>query len=156
VIWLCIYSGTPLARPPTGPHWNGRVSGADVVTLVDLITLAFLKVSCINFPIVRIYLSMTISNCGGDGRKAWKTYIWTFSWSSSTNFFLQLAWFIRLFGASLVSSFLFWFGNPGCALMGPHTYACNVCIISSFVINWQFRRIDHNGSHKPISVLSHQ
>jgi len=26
-------------------------------------------------------------------------------------------------------------------------------IISSFVINWQFKRIDHEGSHKPVSVL---
>jgi len=27
-------------------------------------------------------------------------------------------------------------------------------IISSLVINLQFRRIDHNGSHKPVFVLS--
>jgi len=43
--------------------------------------------------------------------------------------------------------------QPGCALIQPHTCACKMCIISSFVIHWQFRRIDHNGSHKPISVL---
>ena len=47
----------------------------------------------------------------------------------------------------------FWGGNPGCVLMHSHTCACNMCIISSLVINWQFRRIDYNGSHKPISVL---
>ena len=66
-----IYSGTPLARPTTGPHWIGRISRAGVVALVDLITLAFLKVSCIGFPnvhtAVRIYLSITISNCAGEG-----------------------------------------------------------------------------------------
>jgi len=66
-IYIC--SGTPLARPSTGRHWIGRVNGARVVALVDFITLAFLKVSCISFPnvhiTVRIYLSMTI--CGGEG-----------------------------------------------------------------------------------------
>jgi len=25
-----------------------------------------------------------------------------------------------------------------------------MCFVSSFVINWQFRRIDHNSSHKPV------
>ena len=28
-----------------------------------------------------------------------------------------------------------------------------MCIISSFVINWRFRRIDQNGSHKPVYAL---
>jgi len=37
--------------------------------------------------------------------------------------------------------------------MQSHTCACNMCFISSFAINWQFRRIDHNGSHKPVSVF---
>ena len=64
-----ICSGTPLAPPATGRHWIGRVSGAGVVALVDII-LAFLKVSCISFPnvhiAVRIYLSMAISNCSGE------------------------------------------------------------------------------------------
>jgi len=41
-----------------------------------------------------------------------------------------------------------------CALIQPHTCACNMCIISSFVIKCQFMPIDHNGSHKPVSVLS--
>jgi len=39
-------------------------------------------------------------------------------------------------------------------LIQPHTCPCNTCIISSFVISWQFRRIDHNGSHKPVFILS--
>jgi len=39
--------------------------------------------------------------------------------------------------------------NPGCAQIQPHTCVCNICIISSFVIDWQFRRIDHNGSRNP-------
>jgi len=34
-------------------------------------------------------------------------------------------------------------------LMQSHTCACNMSFVSSFVIYWQFRRIDHNGSHKP-------
>jgi len=29
-------------------------------------------------------------------------------------------------------------------------------IISSFVINWRFRQIDHNGSQQPASVLCTQ
>jgi len=29
---IYIYSGTPLARPPTGRHSIGRVNGAEVVT----------------------------------------------------------------------------------------------------------------------------
>jgi len=72
VIWLYIglCCGTPLARPPAGRHWIGRVSGAGVVAFVDLITLAFLKVSCMSFPnvhvAVRIYLSMAMSNCSGE------------------------------------------------------------------------------------------
>jgi len=60
-------SGTLLARPPTGRHSVGRASGAGVVGLVDLGTLAFLKVSYISFPkvhmAVRIHLSMTKPNC---------------------------------------------------------------------------------------------
>jgi len=39
-------------------------------------------------------------------------------------------------------------------LIQSHTCACNLCFVSIFVINWQFRRIDHNRSHKPVSVLS--
>jgi len=31
VIGIYIYSGTPLARPPTGRHSIGRVNGAGVV-----------------------------------------------------------------------------------------------------------------------------
>jgi len=31
-----------------------------------------------------------------------------------------------------------------CALIQRHTYACNMCINWSFVINCQFSRIDHN------------
>jgi len=38
-------------------------------------------------------------------------------------------------------------------LIQSHTCACNMCFVSSFVINRQFRWIDHNGSQKPISVL---
>jgi len=44
VMWK-VYAAEP--RPPTGRHWIGRASGAGVVALVGLITLAFLKVSCI-------------------------------------------------------------------------------------------------------------
>jgi len=29
-----------------------------------------------------------------------------------------------------------------------------MCFVSSFIINWQFRRIDHNGTQKPVFVLS--
>jgi len=85
-------------------------------------------------------------------KKRLERYIWTLNWPSATNFkivLLQLAWFVWLFDASLVSGFVFWCGNPGCALMDPHTCACNVCIISRFVISWQFRRIDHIGSQSP-------
>jgi len=28
-----------------------------------------------------------------------------------------------------------------------------MCFVLSFVINWQFRGIDHNGTHKPVSVM---
>ena len=55
---------------------------------------------------------------------------------------LQFNW---LFDASLASRLLSRCGNRGCALSQPHTCACKMCI----VINWQFRRTDHNGSHKP-------
>ena len=65
----------------------------------------------------------------------------------------QLVWFSWFFKASLVFRFAFWCGHPGCALVQPHTCACIMCILSSFVINWQCRRIDHNGTHKPVSVL---
>ena len=53
-------------------HWTaiGRVSSARVVMLVDLITSAFQKVSCVSFPNVnialRIYLPTAISNCSGE------------------------------------------------------------------------------------------
>jgi len=43
VIWIYIYSGTPIIRLPTGGHSIGRVNGAGVVAY----TLAFLKVSSI-------------------------------------------------------------------------------------------------------------
>jgi len=39
-------------------------------------------------------------------------------------------------------------------LMQLHTCACNMWFISSFVINCQFMRIDHTGSHTPVSILS--
>ena len=39
-------------------------------------------------------------------------------------------------------------------LLQSHICASNMCFVSSLVINWQFRRIDRNGSHKPVSVLS--
>jgi len=45
----------------------------------------------------------------------------------------------------IIPSFLFRFF----VLIQSHTCACNMCFVSSFVINWQFRRFDHNGSHKP-------
>jgi len=32
-------------------------------------------------------------------------------------------------------------GHLWCELIKPHACACYICIISSFVINWQFRRI---------------
>jgi len=95
----------------------------------------------------------------GKPQKRLEKHIRTFYWSSGTNFktvLFQLAWFSCLFDASLVSRFVSWCGNRGCALMQPHTCACNMGIISSFVINWQFRRVDHNGSHNPVSVLSPQ
>jgi len=38
-------------------------------------------------------------------------------------------------------------------LIQSDTNAYNMCFVSSLVINWQFRRIDHNGSHKPVSFL---
>jgi len=37
--------------------------------------------------------------------------------------------------------------------MQSHTYACNMCIILSLGRHWQCRRIDRNGSHKPVSIL---
>ena len=52
-----------------------------------------------------------------------------------------------------VSLFIFWCGNRGCALIQPHTCACNMYIVLSMVINWQSRRFDHNDSHMPESVL---
>jgi len=93
----------------------------------------------------------------GKSQKRIERWLWTFNWFSVPNFktvVFQLAWFSWLFDASLLSCFIFWCGNPGCALLQLHTCACNMCIISSFVINWQFRQIDHNSSHKPASVLT--
>jgi len=46
-----------------------------------------------------------------------------------------------------------WLSVSFFVLIQPHTCACNMCFVSSFVINWQLRRIDHNGSQKPLSVL---
>ena len=45
-------------------------------------------------------------------------------------------------------------GNPGCVLIQSHTCACNMCFVSSFTINWQFRRIDLIGSQKPYLFFS--
>ena len=46
-----------------------------------------------------------------------------------------------------------WFPVSFFVLIQWHTCACNMCFVSSFVINWQFRWIDHNDSRKPLSVL---
>ena len=46
-----------------------------------------------------------------------------------------------------VSHFIF-------VLIQLHTCVCNMRFILSFFINWQFRQINHIGSHKPVSVLS--
>jgi len=46
-----------------------------------------------------------------------------------------------------------WFPVSFFVLMQSLTCSCNMCFVSSFVINWQFRRIDDNGSQKPFSVL---
>jgi len=66
---MYVYSGNPLARPPIGRHSIGHVSGMGVVALVDLITPAYLRISCISFPnvhiVLHIYLSMARSNCSG-------------------------------------------------------------------------------------------
>ena len=67
---------------------------------------------------------------------------------------MQLAWLNWRFDALLVSHFVFWCGNPGCALIQLDTCVCDMYIISRFVINWHFRRTVHYGSHKPVSVLS--
>jgi len=40
-----------------------------------------------------------------------------------------------------------WFPVAFFVLIQSHTCACNGCIVSSFVIIWQFRRIDHNGPY---------
>ena len=47
-----------------------------------------------------------------------------------------------------------WFPVSFFVLISSHTCACNMCFVSSFVINWQFRRIDRNGTQKPVSFLS--
>jgi len=47
-----------------------------------------------------------------------------------------------------------WFPISFFVLISSHTCACNMCFVSSFVINWQFRLIDHNGTQKPVFVLS--
>ena len=46
-----------------------------------------------------------------------------------------------------------WFPVSFFVLIQSHTCACNMCFVSSCVMNWQFRRIDHKGSQKPLSVL---
>jgi len=54
--------------------------------------------------------------------------LWTSHWFSDPNsiiFPFQLAWFSWRFDASLVSRLVFRCGNPGCALIQPHTFACN-------------------------------
>jgi len=62
-------------------------------------------------------------------KKDWKAIWWTFNWSSEPSFktvVFELAWFtwLWLFDASLVSRFVFWCGNLGCAPIQPHTCAC--------------------------------
>jgi len=47
-----------------------------------------------------------------------------------------------------------WFPVCFFVVIQLHTCTCNMCFVSSFVISWQFRRIDHNRSHEPVSVLS--
>ena len=46
-----------------------------------------------------------------------------------------------------------WFPVSFFVLVQSHTCVCNMYFLSSFVINWQFKRIDRNGSHTPVSVL---
>jgi len=46
-----------------------------------------------------------------------------------------------------------WFPISFFVLIQSHYCGWNMCIISSFVNNWQFRRINHNGSNNPVSVL---
>ena len=80
----------------------------------------------------------------GKSQKRIENKLRPFNWFSDPsckNVLFQLAWLSWVFHASLVSRFVFWCGNPGCAPMQLYTCTCNTCIISSFVNNWQFRRI---------------
>jgi len=89
-------------------------------------------------------------------RSCWKTIV-DVNWFCEPNMsyfnLLDFADFLMHACITLVSRFVWWCGNPGCPLIQPHTCACNMCIISSFVVNWQFRRIDRIGSHKLASYL---
>jgi len=71
------------------------------------------------------------------------------NWFSESNFktvLFQRAWFNWCYDVSLVSRFVF------CANTVAHLCLPNVLRFE--LSHWQFRRIDHNGSHKPVSVLS--
>jgi len=85
-------------------------------------------------------------------------YLWTFNWFSEPYFKTLLLYFNLLYLDDFLIHHKFPVSFFDVAILGAleqlHTCACNMFIISSFVINWQFRRIDHNGSHKPVSVLS--
>jgi len=89
----------------------------------------------------------------GKSQKRIERSLWTFNWFSETNFktvIFQLAWFSCLFDASLVPvSFL-----DVATLIQPHAvHVLAICASFRVSLNWQFRRIDRYGSHKPVSLL---
>jgi len=86
----------------------------------------------------------------GKSQKGTERWLWTLNWFFEPNFkivLFQLAWFSWLFDVLLVSRFVFMWQPWVCANTAAH-----LCLqYSSFVIYWQFRRIDHNRSHQPVS-----
>jgi len=71
------------------------------------------------------------------------------------NFLSQIS---KLFNFNVLglADFMMHHWLPVCffVLIQSHSCTWKMCFVSSFVISWQFRRIDHNRSHKPVSVLS--
>ena len=67
----------------------------------------------------------------------WKVImdVYLIFWIKFQNCFISTCFISLTFDISSAFRFVFWCSNHGCALIQPYTCVCNMCIISSFVIN---------------------
>jgi len=74
---------------------------------------------------------------GKPEKKDWKVImdVYLIFWIKFQNCFISTCFISLTFDISSAFRFVFWCSNHGCALIQPYTCVCNMCIISSFVIN---------------------